>query len=108
MLPSAIAEHATPRLRWKKGHLVPVTLTPHHGEALSHLNVERYQRLSDEYDDLMEEYEDCGDQDERRRCAARMDSVASEIRENVLPVPATEQRVRPEQAHRAERAEISH
>ena len=34
-------------------------------------------RLADEYDDLAEEYFDCGDHDERVRCWARMTEITS-------------------------------
>jgi hypothetical protein len=36
-------------------------------------------RLADEYDDLAEEYFDCGDHDERVRCWARMTEITSAL-----------------------------
>jgi hypothetical protein len=39
----------------------------------------RRQALIDEYDDLAEEYQDCGEHDERCRCAIRMDAILKEL-----------------------------
>lgn len=42
------------------------------------MRCDRYLALSDEYDDLLEEYFDCDDHDERCRCAVRMNQIVSE------------------------------
>lgn len=47
---------------------------------------DRLQRLSDEYDDLAEEYQDCGNHDERCRCATRMDAIIKEMTCEARPV----------------------
>jgi hypothetical protein len=39
----------------------------------------KLESLRDEYDDLAEEYQDCGDHEERCRCARRMDAIIKEM-----------------------------
>jgi hypothetical protein len=39
----------------------------------------RKQALQEEFDDLEEEFYFCGDRDERRRCAGRMQAILGEL-----------------------------
>lgn len=39
----------------------------------------RKQALQEEFDDLEEEFYFCGDRDERRRCASRMQAILGEL-----------------------------
>ena len=45
------------------------------------MTLDRYQRLTDVYNDLYNEYMDCGDHDERCRCVRRMDEIQKQLKD---------------------------
>jgi hypothetical protein len=54
-------------------------MPPRRDSAASNAAIERSLRLRAEYNDLEEEYADCGDHDERCRCWSRMRQIASQL-----------------------------